>query len=89
MVYGYLTPEKHILYCRSHSHESTEVSFQNPLNDYCFESIPYFETTNLRSSSGKLCSEHFWRDEALGNEIAQELMESWYRDCTFEMTCYP
>jgi hypothetical protein len=45
---------------------------------------PYF-ATSPRSPTDTLCADHFWRDSALGPDLARELMENWYRTTTFEI----
>jgi hypothetical protein len=81
MVYEHLTGSEVKLFLKeSASSSGTSVHDVQPPH----KTGKYF-ITNPRTRHDPLCPEHFWRDAALGPDLARELMESWYRTTTFKI----
>jgi len=77
MVYIYLVPDEVRIFV-----EPSESQIPHVQREGFTESQPYF-TASPCTSNDYLCSEHYWRDEALGVDMARELKESFYRNPAF------
>ncbi|KAI4662982.1 uncharacterized protein J4E79_004294 [Alternaria viburni] len=86
MVYEYLTPHQLDITLRPcyPCAESDLLHVVDHVNPKYFDYDLYF-APQPRSQDDWLCPEHYWRDNIISPGVAQELMEAWYRNSTFNM----